>query len=310
MKNVVKKISILVMGLLLTTACTLSTTGLRPPSDHSLVYPKPEPKPEPVVMAAPVCQPPSAMGAAGDLSGCKVGDKVVLRGLNFAVNSAELSVEGKNLLDLVAVAMKAAPAISVEIGGHTDSTGDDAYNLTLSQKRVASVQNYLSIKGIPISRMTMKGYGESMPVAGNSDAAGRAQNRRVELMVISQMAAQTVAPRSVVMTERVPSPAVAAEMPPRETAVVMTEQVPAPPGGTQVSIIDNAFVPETLTVDVGATVTWTNTGGSNHIVKFPDASSSRLRTGAQYSRTMDTAGTYTYECAIHGSRMSGKIVVK
>jgi hypothetical protein len=76
------------------------------------------------------------------------------------------------------------PAYSLEINGHSDSQGDDYKNLVLSQQRADAVKLYLVGKGINEDRMTSKGYGETMPVADNSTAAGRAKNRRVEFKVV------------------------------------------------------------------------------------------------------------------------------
>ncbi|MCV5900774.1 OmpA family protein, partial [Escherichia coli] len=87
------------------------------------------------------------------------------------------------------------PDIKVEIGGHTDSKGSDAYNLSLSDKRSKSVKDYLVSKGVAAGRMTTRGYGESMPVADNNTDEGRELNRRVELKVTeSTGGGVTVAP--------------------------------------------------------------------------------------------------------------------
>ena len=82
--------------------------------------------------------------------------------------------------------MKSKPSIKYEganllIGGHTDSDGEDAYNMTLSQKRTESVKKYLIGKGIMDARLTATGYGETVPIADNKTASGKAKNRRVEL---------------------------------------------------------------------------------------------------------------------------------
>ena len=74
----------------------------------------------------------------------------------------------------------------VEVAGHTDSMGSEAYNQGLSERRAQSVQDYLVSKGVKAQRLTAKGYGESMPVASNDTDAGRAENRRVELIVLDR----------------------------------------------------------------------------------------------------------------------------
>jgi OOP family OmpA-OmpF porin len=70
--------------------------------------------------------------------------------------------------------LKNFPEVKVEIQGHSDSMGDDAYNLSLSQKRAESVMTYLTTQGVPAAQLTAKGYGESAPIADNKTAAGRA----------------------------------------------------------------------------------------------------------------------------------------
>ena len=72
--------------------------------------------------------------------------------------------------------------MNLSIEGHTDSDADDAYNLTLSQQRTESVRDYLIAKGIDMNRLSAVGYGETQPIADNKNAAGKAKNRRVELI--------------------------------------------------------------------------------------------------------------------------------
>ncbi len=83
----------------------------------------------------------------------------------------------------VAQALADNPTIKVEVGGHTDSQANDAFNLKLSQRRSESVRTYLIKRGIAADRMTAKGYGENVPLADNRTADGRAQNRRVEFVI-------------------------------------------------------------------------------------------------------------------------------
>ena len=101
----------------------------------------------------------------------------------FDTNRATIKRVSFALLDDVAQAMKDNPKIKVEVGGHTDSQGDDAFNLKLSQRRAESVRTYLIKKGVTSDRMTPKGYGENVPIADNRTANGRAQNRRVEFVI-------------------------------------------------------------------------------------------------------------------------------
>ncbi|HCC85771.1 MAG TPA: hypothetical protein DEQ06_04115, partial [Porphyromonadaceae bacterium] len=76
------------------------------------------------------------------------------------------------------------PDTDVKIYGHTDSTGSDAINNPLSQRRAESVYNYLLSKGVSGSRMVSEGFGSTQPVADNNTAAGRAENRRVEVYIL------------------------------------------------------------------------------------------------------------------------------
>jgi OmpA-OmpF porin, OOP family len=79
--------------------------------------------------------------------------------------------------------MQDNPKIKVEIQGHTDSQGNDAFNLKLSQRRAESVRGYLLKKGVLANRMVPKGYGENIPLVDNRTAEGRSQNRRVEFVI-------------------------------------------------------------------------------------------------------------------------------
>ena len=99
----------------------------------------------------------------------------------FETNSDKLKVASLSQLDELVVILKKYEAANLLIEGHADSQGDDAYNLTLSQKRTESVKTYLMEKGIMESRLTAIGYGETRPIADNNTALGRAKNRRVEL---------------------------------------------------------------------------------------------------------------------------------
>ncbi|HYQ89609.1 MAG TPA: OmpA family protein [Candidatus Binatia bacterium] len=106
---------------------------------------------------------------------------LVLNGVNFVTNSAELTPESKAILDHVAGSLKDWAEVNVEIEGHTDSVADPAYNMDLSQRRAESVLDYLVSRGVASSRLSAKGYGETHPVASNDTPGGRAKNRRVEL---------------------------------------------------------------------------------------------------------------------------------
>ena len=114
----------------------------------------------------------------------KVVEIISLKGVNFKHDSAELTPASMATLDEAVATLERRAEISVEVAAHTDSQGSDAYNMGLSQRRAASVLDYLTAHGIDASRLTSRGYGESEPIADNATAEGRAENRRVELRVM------------------------------------------------------------------------------------------------------------------------------
>jgi OmpA-OmpF porin, OOP family len=105
----------------------------------------------------------------------------VLEGVDFATNKSDLTLNAKTILNGVVQTLGEWPDVKVEVGGYTDTQGDETHNQKLSQARAESVMKYLISKGIDPSRLTAKGYGEANPIADNTTAAGRAKNRRVEL---------------------------------------------------------------------------------------------------------------------------------
>ena len=105
----------------------------------------------------------------------------------FETNSFVLRPAARESLAKVAGILLAYPDLRLEVDGHTDSTGSDAYNQQLSEKRAASVRDYLAKQGIPIASVSVLGFGKTQPVASNATAAGRQQNRRVELVVSGEV---------------------------------------------------------------------------------------------------------------------------
>ena len=101
----------------------------------------------------------------------------------FAFNSFELSSESKAVLDQLIEFLTENPGIFIEIQGHTDNIGNDANNLKLSEERAKSVYNYLIFKEISQQRLTYKGFGKTLPVAGNDTEEGRAKNRRTVFVI-------------------------------------------------------------------------------------------------------------------------------
>ena len=109
--------------------------------------------------------------------------RVRLYGINFDYDSDIIRDESKPTLDKIVAMLKSEQAMQLIIEGHTDSDGSTDHNQVLSQQRAESVKLYVVSAGISSSRLFTKGYGESTPVAPNTTAAGKAQNRRVELVV-------------------------------------------------------------------------------------------------------------------------------
>ena len=103
----------------------------------------------------------------------------------FETNSTELSSEGKSALMPLVEVLQAHPQSSVNVVGHTDSTGAAEYNMMISKKRAAAVAAYIEEQGIEADRITASGEGEENPVASNATVEGRAQNRRVDATIPS-----------------------------------------------------------------------------------------------------------------------------
>ena len=115
------------------------------------------------------------------------GDNLVLdmpSEVTFGVDSANIDTGFRNTLDQVASTLTQYEKTYVDVMGHTDSTGSDAYNQTLSERRASAVADYLSIRGVQSARLATRGYGESQPKASNLDPAGRSANRRVEIRLV------------------------------------------------------------------------------------------------------------------------------
>lgn len=105
-------------------------------------------------------------------------------GVTFDVGSYTLKPEFRATLDKVAESLKQYPDSLIDVYGHTDSTGSDAYNQTLSENRARTVANYLSVQGVSSARVRSQGFGETMPVADNATDEGRRKNRRVEIKIV------------------------------------------------------------------------------------------------------------------------------
>jgi outer membrane protein OmpA-like peptidoglycan-associated protein len=101
----------------------------------------------------------------------------------FDIDSSILSREAQSELDDFADVMNRYPKTAIVIQGYTDSTGSEAHNLALSERRAEAVFGYLVARQVAPDRMVPIGYGEAYPVASNEDARGRSQNRRVSILV-------------------------------------------------------------------------------------------------------------------------------
>lgn len=115
------------------------------------------------------------------------GDNLILNmpsNVTFGVDSSAIQPNFQQTLGSVANTLSQYEKSYVDIFGHTDSTGSDAYNQSLSVRRASSVSNFLSNSGVQSARLATQGFGESQPIATNSTEEGRAANRRVEIKIV------------------------------------------------------------------------------------------------------------------------------
>ncbi len=117
-------------------------------------------------------------------------------GVTFDVASYTLKPEFRTTLDQIAASMNQYPNSLIDVYGHTDSTGSDAYNQTLSENRASTVGNYLASRGVSPTRIRTQGFGETMPVASNDTIDGRTRNRRVEIKIVPVTQEDVAAARS------------------------------------------------------------------------------------------------------------------
>lgn len=135
---------------------------------------------------------PEVAGTAAN-NGCPEPTVEVMKELNeysrtilFDLNKATIRSESEETLQAIADIMKEYDNTNFHIGGHTDSTGSDAYNMKLSKERAEAVRDALISRGVEQQRLTSEGYGESKPIASNNTSKGRQQNRRVEISLEGQ----------------------------------------------------------------------------------------------------------------------------
>lgn len=125
-------------------------------------------------------------GSGVDVTETDNGNAILVNlpdGVTFAVDSSTISPAFQTTLNQIAESMKSYPDSLIDVYGHTDSTGADAYNQTLSERRAQSVANFLVMRGVSQSRVRSQGFGEQYPVATNDTDQGRALNRRVEIKI-------------------------------------------------------------------------------------------------------------------------------
>ncbi|MBW2314694.1 MAG: OmpA family protein, partial [Deltaproteobacteria bacterium] len=138
------------------------------------VPPAPEPPP-PAPEPEPAPPPPPAE---------VIKEKIVLRGVNFDFDRAEIRGDAGVILDEAIEILKRNPDRQIVVEGHTDWTGPEEYNQSLSENRAEAVMKYMVENGLEGAGLSVVGYGESQPVAPNDTRDGRDRNRRVELKVL------------------------------------------------------------------------------------------------------------------------------
>lgn len=126
-------------------------------------------------------------GSGVDITEADNGQAILVNlpeGVTFDVGSYTLKPQFRTTLDQISQSMNQYPNSLIDVYGHTDSTGSDAYNQTLSENRASTVANYLTMRGVSGARIRSQGYGETMPVGDNMTDDGRRRNRRVEIKIV------------------------------------------------------------------------------------------------------------------------------
>jgi len=124
--------------------------------------------------------------AGTGVSVTRAGDQIILNmpsDITFAVNKDQVVPAFYPVLNSVALVLQRYKQTTVDVFGHTDSTGNDDHNFALSQRRALAVANYLNAQGVDQRRFAVTGFGETKPIATNATAEGRAANRRVEIQI-------------------------------------------------------------------------------------------------------------------------------
>ena len=116
----------------------------------------------------------------------RVGNDIILNmpgNITFASGSADINANFYEVLNSVGIVLDEYDKSLVDVYGHTDSDGSAQFNQKLSERRAQSVAAYLQTRGVVRDRFFIRGFGESQPIASNATAAGKAQNRRVEIRI-------------------------------------------------------------------------------------------------------------------------------
>ncbi|HEY1266206.1 MAG TPA: OmpA family protein, partial [Candidatus Binatia bacterium] len=134
---------------------------------------------EPVAAPPPPAPPPPPPPPPAP----KAERTIILDNVLFDFDKTAIKPDGAKILDRLIAFLKENPDKKVALEGHTDSVGTEQYNQRLSERRAASVKDYLTRRGVQSARISTRGFGETRPIADNKTAEGRAKNRRVEIKV-------------------------------------------------------------------------------------------------------------------------------
>ncbi len=119
-----------------------------------------------------------------ELKNIEVGNNIELKNVFFNTGKWDVKEDSYAELDRLILLLSDIPTLKIEISGHTDNVGTESFNELLSQRRADAVVRYLAARGVDRSRLTAKGYGQSIPVESNETEEGRAANRRTEFEIL------------------------------------------------------------------------------------------------------------------------------
>ncbi len=161
----------------------LITQDPKPPPPPPPPPAKPKPAPPPPPAKPKPAPPPPPPPPAKPKPAPKVERTIILDDVLFDFDKSNIKSDAGAILDRLVAFMNENKDKKANLAGHTDNVGTDAYNQALSERRVASVKDYVVKKGVDGGRVSGQGFGESKPIADNKTAEGRAKNRRVEIKV-------------------------------------------------------------------------------------------------------------------------------